>query len=397
MYCWLFACVVAMSAQLGDRYADQLGDLTGQPSVTEETSTSPAETEPDSEAEQSSTAESPAEQSTPSNQELPLDSAQAADGASNNAVGSERSANSAITSLSGADPLPKINPETLLEDCQKPPLGGRLMGTPLSLADAVTGAGSRAAQTCRVEAYWELAFAVTRYYLTHQEEIELSTARQSIANPNAEWQMASDNLAQRKEFELVTVRLAQKRLATLLGRDGQFAPLPSDNPFCGEYNTRYAEIFDTRSSELAARFDDYLPLAYEEIKSTADTVAKAHNWWFAVSQQRSPQSDGIELLLVYQLYADSRREFLDAVEDYNQQIARYTELAIPTTIDTRRLVAMLIRTDDDPTSTFDPNVQNSSHEEDQSSIDQPNQLPRTSWTAVPTSGERSILVPGRPL
>ena len=71
-----------------------------------------------------------------------------------------------------------------------PPLRGRLVGTPLSLAEAVSGSRSRAEQTARVESYWDLSVAVTDYYLATREATELETLRQSVSRPSFVWDEA---------------------------------------------------------------------------------------------------------------------------------------------------------------------------------------------------------------
>ncbi len=58
-----------------------------------------------------------------------------------------------------AAPATTGKPSELIRSLLKPPATGRLVGSPLSLAEAVEGASSRSEQTQRVEAYWDLSEA----------------------------------------------------------------------------------------------------------------------------------------------------------------------------------------------------------------------------------------------
>src|SRR5690606_30948050 len=128
-------------------------------------------------------------------------------------------------------------------------------------------------------------------------------------------------------------------------------------PFTGRYETRYEQIFLGRSSALAQQLNEFLGRAHEDLSTRTHEIAMARQWMFTVSDRRSPQSDGNELLKAYELFALRRRAFVSAVRDYNLAIVRYTEIATPGTLDTERLVAMLIRTGSSPGTTFDRDVQ----------------------------------------
>jgi hypothetical protein len=89
--------------------------------------------------------------------------------------------------------------------------------------------------------------------------------------------------------------------------------------------------------------------------------------------------------------------FLGAVKEYNLGIVRYTEIATPGTLDTERLVAMLIRTGSSPENTFDSDVQRANAEETANPSDSSSIPPAgraDGWNSAPQSNaERSILVP----
>ncbi len=242
--------------------------------------------------------------------------------------------------------LPSTKPVTLLHNLIVVPEQRQLSGVPVSLVDAIRGASSRTEQTVRIEAYWELSAAVTDYYLALRESTELNTLRQSVAQPGIVWDNARRDLDSRVELAKLSALTAQYRLAGMLGQPlaTESLPLPSDLPHCGAYETRFEEIFSdgTPAPPAAQRLDKLLTLDYQNLQNQSDGVIAAWKDLQSVSERRLPQSDGAELLQSHELMALRRREFVRAVRNYNQQIARYTELVTPDTVATERLVAMLI-------------------------------------------------------
>jgi hypothetical protein len=134
-------------------------------------------------------------------------------------------------------------------------------------------------------------------------------------------------------------------LHQLLGRAAAASlPLPGDAPHCGRYNAEYEEIFASRPDVVARQLAELMPLRYADLRAQAQSIAEAVASRDQVSQQRSPASDGTELLEAQDLLSLKRRAFVATACDYNQEIATYTELAAPAEVATDRLVAMMIRT-----------------------------------------------------
>jgi hypothetical protein len=296
-----------------------------------------------------------------------------------------------------ASPSSETDPAKLLASFLEPPLGEQLKGTPITLAQAVNNSLSRNEQTQRVIAYWELSQTIANYYLALDDRTKLTALEQAITQPGPEWELAKQTAESRVQLARDRARVAQENLAAMMGNvTFGFMPLPSDAPFSDAYETRYAEIFQNRPSQLAQQLNELLPRAYADLSTRTLEIADARKWMFQVSDARSPQSDGGDLLMAFELFSARRRMFVGAVKEYNLGIVRYTEIATPGTLDTDRLVAMLIRTGSSPANTFDADVQRANAEEglNESSGLTP-QNPRVSdWQAVPTNGsERSILVP----
>jgi hypothetical protein len=282
-------------------------------------------------------------------------------------------------------------PADILKGYLEAPAESQVKGTPLTLADALVNSLNRTEQSQRIAAYWDFSQAVAAYNLALKEHAELVTLQQGITSPAPAWQQARDAVDARLKMALDKVRVSQEYLTLLTGNTTPgYSPLPTDQPYCGAYETQYAQLFQNRSSLLAEQLNELLPRSFQDLSDRAADIETARQWMFKMSDARSPQSDGVELLKAYELYSARRRMFLDAVKDYNMAILRYTEIATPGTLETERLVAMLIRTGSSPQSTFDSDVQRAASEEAAAGSGSSNATP---FGGPQTSTERSILVP----
>ena len=243
--------------------------------------------------------------------------------------------------------LTKVTRSTvLLRSLTKPVGKEKLVGKPISLAEAVQNTRSRAKQTDRVKRYWELSEVVTNYYLASLEELELQSLRDDLSQAGQAWRSAQQAVAARKQVAHSAVKVAQFRLHKELGRGvASPLPLPSDLPHCGAYETKYAQIFRGRNLREAEQLSELLSLRHQGLGQRAADATAAREWLVLVSQQRSPQSDGTQLLKAYEHLVLQRQTFVSTAYRYNANIARYTELAVPQEIGTGRLVAMLIQSD----------------------------------------------------
>jgi hypothetical protein len=227
------------------------------------------------------------------------------------------------------------------------PRGSRLSGETVSLAEVVRGASSRQDQTERVDAYWDLCSSVSDYYLGLREQEELHRLRSLVKQVGPTWQEAESELGVRIGTSQRAAEASQLRLASFLGQtDPTRLPLPSDIPHCGDYHTRYDEVFAGRPSPEAEHLRELLPLRYEELKDAATAVTRSEEWVNRVATQQNSNSDGVGTLRSLELLALRRRAFVQIARDYNRRIARYAELAAPNQIDPQQLVAMLIKVDD---------------------------------------------------
>ena len=223
------------------------------------------------------------------------------------------------------------------------PSGSQLSGNPLTLAEVVAGAATRAEQTRRIDAYWDLCSAVADYNLGLAEAEELSKLQRKLPAVSNALRQAGRELQVRVGTSQKAAVATQHRLASLMGRSSQsFSSLglPGDMPHCGAYDTKFATIFPTGASAEVQGLDALLPLRFAELQSAAENVGRAEKWVDSVSKQ--PTQTGAGMIRALELLALNRRAFVQIARDYNRRITRYAELSRPGRIDNGRLVAMLI-------------------------------------------------------
>jgi hypothetical protein len=245
---------------------------------------------------------------------------------------------------------PALKPSAMMRAMLTPPSDSRLAGEPITLVEVVAGATSRAEQTHRVEAYWDLCSSVADYYLGLREQEEMRRLRSLVPSLGPAGQQAEKELAVRVGTSQLGALACQYRLASSIG-PARGLPLPADIPHCGSYNSHYAEIFVGRQSMEAQELNSLLPLRYAELKDAATAVTRAEEWLNMVAAARSDNSDPTGTLRALELLALRRRAFVQIARDYNRRIARYSELATPGQIDADRLIGMLIKRDAPSTAT----------------------------------------------
>jgi hypothetical protein len=186
---------------------------------------------------------------------------------------------------------------------------------------------------------------VADYYLGVREQDELQQLRARVTSVGPVWQQAASELGVRIGTSQRAAVASQYRLASLMGvSDASGLPLPADLPHCGDYYARYDQVFAGRQSAEAQQLSELLPMRYEELSDATSAVTRADEFLAAIAAQRSGDGTGTPRAL--ELLALRRRAFVQIARDYNQRIARYTELASPGPIDADRLIGMLIRRDE---------------------------------------------------
>jgi hypothetical protein len=222
-----------------------------------------------------------------------------------------------------------------------PPQGSLLRGQPVTLMEAIGGARNRAEQTERVSAYWDLCSAVADYYLGLREQEELRKLRSFAQQVGPAWSQAEAELGTRVGTSQRAALASQLRVASLMGRGLTNLPLPADTPHCASYITHYEQIFQGGGPAEAHELADLLPLRYAELQDAATSVTRSEQYLDSVA---SRGGDGTDSLSALRLLALQRRAFVQIARDYNERIARYSELASPGQLSAGRLTGMLINT-----------------------------------------------------
>lgn len=234
-----------------------------------------------------------------------------------------------------------VKPSAMMASMLTAPAGSRLTGRPVKLADVVRGAGSREAQSQRINAFWDLCSSVADYYLGIREQDELQRLRSSVGNVGPAWQQAEAELGVRLGTSHRAAVASQYRLASLMGMaDAANLRLPADLPHCGDYYARFDQVFAGRPIPEAQQLSELLPMRYTELCDSATAVTRAEEFMQAVAAQRG--GDGAGALRALEFLALRRRAFVQIARDYNRRIERYSELASPGEIDSDRLIGMLI-------------------------------------------------------
>jgi hypothetical protein len=221
----------------------------------------------------------------------------------------------------------------------------------MSLAEVLATASSRAEQSQRVEAYWDLCSSVADYYLglREQEELRHLVAASPLVGPTLK--QAEQDIVVRIGTSQRAAVASQLKLVSIARGSSSQLPLPRDIPHCGSLESRYQQIFAGRPSAEAQELSALLPLRYEELKNAAVAVKRAEDFVFSVASATNPNSDRAGIVNALALLALHRRAFVQIARDYNRRIARYSELAIPGEVDSGRLVRMLIVTSRQSTAT----------------------------------------------
>ena len=162
---------------------------------------------------------------------------------------------------------PQLKPSKLLESLLQPPASGQLTGRAIKLSEVVASASSRDEQTRRIELYWDLSTAMMDYHLSLLEATQLETLKAPIAQPGQDWTAAMESLKSRAQVSLNTALLAQIRLRQEMGLSaGDPPPVPADEPHCGNYDTRFKDIFSGRVVPDAQRLHELILLGYQDLR-----------------------------------------------------------------------------------------------------------------------------------
>jgi hypothetical protein len=215
---------------------------------------------------------------------------------------------------------------------------------PLRLVDALaqTAESERAAA---VREYWNLARAWSDYRWAIDESKRLDTvvpARGAVDAPMLSTARAAATArVNEAQLGVESAQAALMRTARLAPQAASY--FPNDAPLVGPYQTYFSILFAGRPSPGRTwQIDRALPIRLKTINDrTAAVQSAASAVHYAEEAHARGEVDMRTVLACHDELHQQRRAFLDAVNDYNADIAEYAA-TVAGTAAPDRLVAMLI-------------------------------------------------------
>lgn len=238
----------------------------------------------------------------------------------------------------------RVTPEELVARAIVATASDEIPGEPLSLLAALENVRGQAERIAVVHAYWRSMLALAKYGVALDENRRLNEF-----NPGA----APATSAGTVETARLAAIDAQRRLAQAarLPKSIQL-PMPSDRPHVRAYKTRFEEIFSSSvPMERMRLINQKLPLRLQVIDKRAAAVQAAEDVLSALTDPHRPKTvDPTSVTAAVGELARQQRAYLEAVCDYNYEIADYALNIVGREITGRRLVATLIDVKKDPPS-----------------------------------------------
>ena len=231
----------------------------------------------------------------------------------------------------------RVTPDELVARAISSTAADEIPGEPLSLLAALSNVRGQAERIGVVHAYWRSTLALAEYGVALDENRQLRELNSGTALATS---------ASRVETARLAAIEAQRRLAQTarLPRSIQL-PMPSDRPHVRAYKTRFEEIFSSSvPMERMWLIDRKLPLRLQVINVRASAVQAAEDALDALTTDsyRAKESDPTSVTAAVEELARQRRAYLEAVCDYNHEIADYALNIVGQEITGRQLVATLI-------------------------------------------------------
>ncbi len=195
------------------------------------------------------------------------------------------------------------------------------------------------------QAYWRLSRACSehRWALDEQKRLEQIVAnRNSIESPMLA--TARGSAAARVTESEIEVTNAWSALArTISSWDSAGNYRPADKPLVGPYHTYYNQIFASRPNANAWQIDRAMPLRLKAINDRASTVHSATSAiYYAEQAHAKGEADLQTVLACHDDLRIQRRNFLEAVLQYNLDVAEYAAAAAPAGTSSEKFASMLI-------------------------------------------------------
>jgi hypothetical protein len=246
-------------------------------------------------------------------------------------------------------PRPRSEAPQILEAALEPAARTE-EGEPLTLVEAFRRSAGQPRQRV-ARAYWKLAVAMAADQFARSERQDFAdeaawapASAERTPEDAALLATAAATAAARVNETRLMLTAAQLELADALGRVDPKLPLAADRPHVGAYRTKYDRIFGAGPAPARLRqINRTIPLRAAGIDRRAESVRAAEQAWQTNSQALARgQVDLATALAAYDALVRERRQFLDAVRAYNDDIAEYALAVAGDHFNEPTLVSMLI-------------------------------------------------------
>lgn len=224
-------------------------------------------------------------------------------------------------------------------------------GESITLLEAFQRAPGQSKQRI-ARAYWKLALALAADQFARSEQRDFANdaawspaTNERTPEDAALLATAAATAAARANETRLMLTAAQLELSDAMGRIDAKLPLASDRPHTGAYRTKYERIFGVGHAPARLRqINRTIPLRAAGIDRRADSIRAAEEAWETslVALGRG-QADLVATLASHDALVRERRQFLDAVRDYNFDIAEYALAVGGEGLNEPTIVSMLIQ------------------------------------------------------
>ncbi len=221
-------------------------------------------------------------------------------------------------------------------------------GTDVALVDVLSRVPDRVSRQRAIQTYWRLSLALAERNFARHEARYLS----ELAEPQSEL----DSLLLAADIAEAQVRQATANLKVLEIREllievGRLnlpeSPRPVDRPFVGQYHTDFQKLFANRPAPRRLQtINRRLPHELKVIEARAEAVAAGER--AATELARAYAGGSVSLNYVLESLtklSNNRRELLDIVLRYNEQITEYSLAVVRPDVRVETLLGTLIRRD----------------------------------------------------
>jgi len=236
----------------------------------------------------------------------------------------------------------------------------KLTGKPLTLLAAISSAADRRQQLEVAHAYWRVVEEMAEYRFVLDYRNRLNRSPLGPKESGVLRAVQSSAAATLQEAEVAFVAAQHELAAAISLPANDSPPLPADHPHVGKYSTGLDQPFLLGSVPVRAKLiDRTLPIRRQAIESRAMSVRAAEAARAAVvSAYGSGRADLPAVLACLEQELRQRQALMASVCHYNNDIADYALTVAAPGLDTRALVAMLIKPKHDsavrPAGHFEP-------------------------------------------